>query len=262
MHIELLAGRRGRRLRVVPVVAGRSPPCRRCPTATTPRRATLFDAAGNAGDGDARRSGSTPPRRRSTSAGVRASYTRGEAAGARLRLRGRAARRRRLRRAARSTPRRLGEHVLTVTARDRLGNASTATVRYTVSRRPWPTVRKAAAALKITQGHAPRADAHGQGHRGEGRDRQGHGHRGRRAKKRVKLARGAWTATLKLKRRAEVDASPPRTPATRPRRDGEEDRQVAHQSRGDSGASGTGPRVRGAAHRTAFASTRLMSGWW
>src|SRR4051812_11746266 len=31
-----------------------------------------------------------------------------------------------------------------------------------------------------------------------------------------------------------------------------------HQSRGDRGASGTGPRVRGAAHWTAFASTRWM----
>ena len=37
---------------------------------------------------------------------------------------------------------------------------------------------------------------------------------------------------------------------------------ASNQPRGDSGASGTGPRARGAAHRTALASTRWTSGWW
>ena len=84
-------------------------------------------------------------------------------------------------------------------------------------------------------------------------------------KKRVKLARGAWTAKVTLKRaprKSYVVSAAYAGDAAHLAATAKKTGQITHQSRGDSGASGTGPRVRGAAHCTALASTRWMSGWW
>ncbi len=92
-----------------------------------------------------------------------------------------------------------GAHTLTVTARDRLGNTSSATASYTVLAPPVAVVRKAAAALKI--GKVTR----------RGRTVTIKGTAAKAAtgtvtvtvagvKKRVKLARGAWRAKVTLKR--------------------------------------------------------------